>query len=107
MDWSEFERVQQVVDRRLLLKMKSVMINPAHPLHAPEVINTSTFSQRDCTKTLVMLVIGCFMYLYRRILLGIVIVLLFRICGVISVLNLPGQCNFLLRINHGYICLCF
>lgn len=81
MDWREFERVQQVVDRRLLLKLKSVK-------------GTAPF-------------IGCFMYLYRRTLLGIVIVLLFGICGVISVLNLPGQCNFLLRINHGYICLCF
>lgn len=47
---SELERVQQVVVRRMLFKLKSVMNNPILPLHAMEVTNCSTVSQSDCTK---------------------------------------------------------
>lgn len=47
---SELETVQQVVVRRMLLKLKSVMNNPILPLHAMEVTNCSTVSQSECTK---------------------------------------------------------
>lgn len=47
---SELERVQQVVVRRMPLKLKSVMNNPILPLHAMEVTNCSTVSQSECTK---------------------------------------------------------
>lgn len=42
---SELEKVQQVAERRMLSKLKSVTINPAQSPHAPEVTDSSIFTQ--------------------------------------------------------------
>lgn len=42
----EFDTVQQVAEQRTLSKLKSIMNNPSHPLHALRVINSNTFSHR-------------------------------------------------------------
>lgn len=42
----EFDTAQQVAEWRILSKLRSVMNNPSHSLHALGVINSSTFSHR-------------------------------------------------------------
>ena len=43
---AEQQTVQQVAEARTLNKLRSIMTNPTHPLHALKVIKSSTFSQR-------------------------------------------------------------
>ncbi len=42
----ELDTVQQVAERRILSKLRSIMNNPSHSLHALGVMNSSTFSHR-------------------------------------------------------------
>ncbi len=42
----EFDTVQQVAERRILSKLRSIMNNPSHSLHALGVMNSSNFSHR-------------------------------------------------------------
>ncbi|KAM3873389.1 myelin-associated glycoprotein-like [Diretmus argenteus] len=43
---TELEQIQQVAERRMLTKLHSILDNPAHSLHALEVVQLSTFSRR-------------------------------------------------------------
>ncbi len=42
----EFDTVQKMAERRILSKLRSIMNNPSHSLHALGVMNSSTFSHR-------------------------------------------------------------